>query len=145
MTQTHHIQIHPLRARREARNFTRERLALEAGVGASTIKRAERGETISPYSRQQLCAYFGCSAEELGLLPVDLEQNDTPLVSGDMLSIQEMAHVLIETMGSKTWRQELASDEFCAGFALGWIAGQLHPNLTNSDERFSRIQAFVTQ
>lgn len=58
--------MHPLRAMREARNVTRERLAEEAGMGAAAIKRAEGGESINLESRRRLCAFFGCSAEGLG-------------------------------------------------------------------------------
>lgn len=66
-------KIHPLRAKREAHNLTREQLAQEMiargiGLGPATIKRAERGESIGPDSRRRLCKFFGCSSEELGFV-----------------------------------------------------------------------------
>ena len=61
-------KIHPLRAIREAHNLTREQLAQEIGVGSATIKRAERGESISLESRRRLCTRFERTSEELGLV-----------------------------------------------------------------------------
>ncbi len=66
-------KIHPLRVIREAHNLTREQLAQEMiargiGIGAATIKRAERGESIGPDSRRRLCEFFGCSSKELGFI-----------------------------------------------------------------------------
>src|SRR5579859_4558476 len=60
-------KTHPLRIAREAHNLTREQLAQEIGIGAGTIKRAERGEPLGPESRRRLCKFFGCSSEKLGL------------------------------------------------------------------------------
>lgn len=66
-------KIHPLRAKREAQNLTREQLAQEMierglGLGPATIKRAEHGKSIGPDSRRRLCEFFGCSSEELGFM-----------------------------------------------------------------------------
>lgn len=58
---------HPLRIARESRNLTREQLAEEVGIGASTIKRAERGEVINLHSRRQLCEFFSMTSQELSL------------------------------------------------------------------------------
>ncbi|GCE14846.1 helix-turn-helix domain-containing protein [Tengunoibacter tsumagoiensis] len=65
-------QIHPLRVARCQHNLTTARLADEAKVGASTIWRAEHNYVINAESRRRLCAYFGKSSHELGLLHPDL-------------------------------------------------------------------------
>lgn len=83
-------KIHPLRAKREAHNLTREQLAQEMmargiGIGPATIKRAEHWEPIGPDSRRRLCKFFECSSKELGLVfPDDLaRQNEGEGVKGN--------------------------------------------------------------
>src|SRR5260370_42647053 len=60
---------HTLRALRESRNLSIEEVAKEAKVSFRTVLRAEQGYPLHPGSRQQLCAFFGKTSEELGLVP----------------------------------------------------------------------------
>ena len=53
------------RARQRAR-LTQEELANRLGTSVVSIWRWEQGALPSPYYRQQLCAYFGFTANELG-------------------------------------------------------------------------------
>ena len=64
---------HPLRVARCLRNLTIKRLAQEAGIGASTVWRAEQNYPINAESRQRLCLYFGQTAQVLGLIHNDQE------------------------------------------------------------------------
>ncbi len=59
---------HPLRRARLARNLTIQALAERTQVSEATIKRAESGQRVSLYTRQQLCGFFEQSPEELGLI-----------------------------------------------------------------------------
>ncbi|HET8845158.1 MAG TPA: FxSxx-COOH system tetratricopeptide repeat protein, partial [Ktedonobacteraceae bacterium] len=62
--------ISQLRRERIARNLRQLDLAEQLGTTIGTIKRWERGsQQPSLYFRVKLCALFGKSAEELGLLP----------------------------------------------------------------------------
>ena len=62
-------KMHPLKkARRDHHNLTQQQLADFTGLTRSTIERAERGEPVSLYTRQKLCAYFDKTAQELGLV-----------------------------------------------------------------------------
>lgn len=49
-------------------NLTLQELAEEVKMSVSTLWRAENGSTINAESRRHLCAYFGMTAQELGLL-----------------------------------------------------------------------------
>ncbi len=60
---------HTLRALRESRNLSLEEVAEEARVSFRTVLRAEQGYPLNPGSRQRLCAFFGKTSEELGLVP----------------------------------------------------------------------------
>ena len=59
--------LHPLKVLRGRHNLTQQMLADFTQLSLSTIERAERGLPLQVYARQQLCAYFGKSVEELGL------------------------------------------------------------------------------
>ena len=63
---------HRLRQERVGRNWRQQDLADQLGTTVVTIKRWERGSQCpSAYFRVKLCALFGKSAEELGLLLED--------------------------------------------------------------------------
>jgi len=63
-----------LRRARDERNWTQAHVARALGVSNLTISRWELGEQRPvPYFREKLCALFGLSARELGLVP------DTPM------------------------------------------------------------------
>src|SRR5262249_35809559 len=49
--------------------LTQRMLADFAGIGLSTIVRAERSEPIGADARRRICEYLGKSSEELGLVP----------------------------------------------------------------------------
>src|SRR5690242_7979408 len=58
-----------LRQERIARNWRQRDLAEQLGTSTVSVKRWERGIQLpSAYFRVKLCALFGKSAEELGLL-----------------------------------------------------------------------------
>lgn len=60
---------HALRRAREQRGWSQEQVAAQIGASAFTVHRWEQGITApSPYYRQKLCALFGLSLEELGVL-----------------------------------------------------------------------------
>src|SRR5262245_41956271 len=62
-----------LRLRRIERNWRQQDLADQLGVTVVTIQRWERGsQQPSAYYRAKLCALFGLSAQELGLVEVVL-------------------------------------------------------------------------
>jgi len=73
--------MHPLRAAREQRNLSQQALADLCELGIATIERAERGRPLRPDTRHRLCAYFGVSAGELGML--DDGQGETVDDAGD--------------------------------------------------------------
>src|SRR5690348_8994766 len=77
---------HPLRLARCRHNLTINQLAEEARVGASTIWRAEHAYPISAESRRRLCAFFGLTSQELGLVSDRREKLD---------QTQEANHVFI--------------------------------------------------
>lgn len=57
----------PLRAAREARNWSIDTVAAKTGLSRRTVLRAEHGERLNPTTRRLLCECFGIEAEELGL------------------------------------------------------------------------------
>ena len=64
-------------------------MAREVGTDAFTVSRWERGVTVpSPHFRQQLCALFGLSVAELGLVPTETEEtvSQAPSQSVEMAS-----------------------------------------------------------
>ncbi len=63
-----------LRLARRRHNLTQQLLADFTQLGLSTIERAERGLPLRLDSCRRLCDYFGMSAEELGLLHSDGQQ-----------------------------------------------------------------------
>ena len=68
--------LHLKRARVQ-RGWSQEYVAREVGTDAFTVSRWERGVAMaSPHFRQQLCALFGLSATELGLVPAEMETPD---------------------------------------------------------------------
>ncbi len=60
---------HPLRILRESLNLSLEDVARETRLSFKTVWRAERGISLNPDSRQQLCRFFGKTSEELRLIP----------------------------------------------------------------------------
>jgi len=60
-----------LKAERIKRGWTQAKVAKAVGVDTKTVGRWERGKGVPyPYFREQLCALFGKTAEQLGLLSV---------------------------------------------------------------------------
>jgi tetratricopeptide (TPR) repeat protein/transcriptional regulator with XRE-family HTH domain len=71
MNRPHDVSsITPLRRERIRRNWRQQDLAEQLGTTVATVKRWEQGSHLpGPYFRVKLCALFGKSAEELGLIP----------------------------------------------------------------------------
>ena len=68
--------LHLKRARVQ-RGWSQEYVAREIGSDAFTVSRWERGVAMaSPHFRQQLCALFGLSVAQLGLVPAEMETAD---------------------------------------------------------------------
>ena len=68
--------LHLKRARVQ-RGWSQEYVAREVGTDAFTVSRWERGVAMaSPHFRQQLCALFGLSVAQLGLVPAEKETPD---------------------------------------------------------------------
>jgi transcriptional regulator with XRE-family HTH domain len=60
-----------LRRAREERNWSQQEVADQIGTTLVNVSRWERNVTSpQPYYRQKLCALFGKSAHELGLLEI---------------------------------------------------------------------------
>lgn len=68
---------HPLRIARTQRRLTMNKLAEELKIGSATIWRAEHDQPISAESRRRICAYFGMTSQELGLLKHLCPSNST--------------------------------------------------------------------
>ncbi len=58
-----------LRQLREQLNLSIQQVADTVGVSFRTVLRAEQGAPLNPDSRRQLCAFYGKTSEELGLVP----------------------------------------------------------------------------
>ncbi len=58
-----------LRLLREHLNLSIQEVADAAGVSFRTVLRAEQGAPLNPDSRRRLCAFYGKTCEELGLVP----------------------------------------------------------------------------
>lgn len=64
-----------LKQARIHQGWSQEYVAQEVGTDAFTVSRWERGVTMpSPHFRPKLCALFGLSALDLGLIPQDAEE-----------------------------------------------------------------------
>src|SRR5438874_1579682 len=67
------IGAHPLKIARRELELTQEDVAIATMLTSQTIKRAEKGERLSPYVISQLCKYFSeqyhreVTPQELGL------------------------------------------------------------------------------
>ncbi len=63
------MKPHLLKVERERRGWSQSRIANAVGTTIRTVSRWEQGIVMpSPYYREQLCALFGKSAKQLGLL-----------------------------------------------------------------------------
>ena len=58
-----------LRLLREQRNLSIQDVADAVGVSFRTVLRAEQGAPLNPETQQLLCAFYGKTSEELGLVP----------------------------------------------------------------------------
>ena len=71
-----------LKRARVRQGWSQEYVAREVGTDAFTVSRWERGVTMpGPHFRQQLCALFGLSVAELGLLPAEREESPAQATS----------------------------------------------------------------
>ena len=71
------MKPHLLKAEREKRGWSLTKLAEVLGTTARTVSRWEQGLAVPyPYYREQLCALFGKTAEELGFASDGSENND---------------------------------------------------------------------
>lgn len=77
------IKIHPLQQARKKLGIKQKVLADLTGLSEATIKRAERGEPLNPYTIAQICEYFSrrysrqIEPEELGLFEKSVHQEHT--------------------------------------------------------------------
>ncbi len=85
---------HTLRALRESRNLSLEEVAKEAKISFRTVLRAEQGYPLQPGSRQQLCAFFGKTSEELGLVPQRQRARSDAFAGNCFLKVGEPAKAL---------------------------------------------------
>lgn len=75
-----------LRQEREIRGWSRSYIAEQVEVDLGTVGRWERGERLPhPHYRQKLCDLFGKSAQELGLLPDEMDEYDGSIAMLDPL------------------------------------------------------------
>jgi len=62
------VDPHPLKVERELRGWSQAKLAETLGTTTRSVSRWEQGLAMPyPFYREQLCAIFGKTAEELGL------------------------------------------------------------------------------
>jgi transcriptional regulator with XRE-family HTH domain len=102
--------IHPLAAARKEQNLTQKQLAELAKVGAITIWRAEQNKPINAESRRRLCAYFGRTSQELGLLSAQHKQEESKRNEGALAPLFENLGIAEETRYGLQYPQE-ATDE----------------------------------
>jgi len=75
-----------LKQARTHQGWSQEHVAQEVGTDAFTVSRWERGVTApSPHFRPKICALFGMSALELGLVPQNGEELSAPSSSAQEL------------------------------------------------------------
>lgn len=66
-----------LKTARKQQGWSQAQVAEELGITERTVRRWEQGLVVPyPYYRQQLCALFGKTAEDLGLPPESDEHED---------------------------------------------------------------------
>ncbi len=64
-----------LKRERELRGWSQEKVAMELGIDPTTVGRWERGVSLPyPHFREKLCALFGKSTYELGLVPKEANE-----------------------------------------------------------------------
>jgi transcriptional regulator with XRE-family HTH domain len=110
------IRIHPLQQARKKLGIKQQVLADLTGLSIATIKRAEKGETISLFSISQICQYFSnrynrsVEAQELGLQNQWESENTTNqnlpiLESNGFFSFGkiETALVILDGNGTETY------------------------------------------
>src|SRR6266550_4144070 len=96
------MKAYQLKAERKRRGWSQTQIAEALGVTTRTVSRWELGLTVPyPYYREQLCAFFGKDAEELGLLS-DINESEmfeeAPLVqptAPDIQGVLSSVHSLI--------------------------------------------------
>ncbi len=102
-----------LRLERLQRQWSQQELAEHIGTTVVTINRWERGVTTpTPYFRLKLCALFGKSASELGLLPAEITSKTPPSESIDNSnsSISPSTHI-----SSQFWHLPFQRNPFFTG------------------------------
>ncbi len=88
-----------LRSERLRHGWSQQELAEKLGTSIVTINRWERGVTEpSPYFRLKLCALFGKSAIELGLLPDDASHMNTSAQASSQASEQSSSNTVIKPL-----------------------------------------------
>ncbi len=97
---TPHVPKLQLRSERLRHGWSQQELAEKLGISVVTINRWERGVTEpSPYFRLKLCALFGKSAIELGLLPDDAApRTDISAQASAQVSEQSSANTVIKPL-----------------------------------------------
>lgn len=125
MNTSHDIQANErLRQERIKHNWRQHDLAERLGTAVGTVKRWERGsQQPGAYFRNKLCALFGKSAEELGLLPVE-----TP--STDAVPAEE-----------RIWSLPFLRNPFFTG--RDQLLEQLHTALTHPSTRVALTQSYA--
>lgn len=102
-----------LRRERVQRNWRQQDLADQVGTTATTVRRWEQGShQPSAYFRVKLCALFGKSAAELGLL------EEAPLSSEQVSQAREEGDVSLYSTGMPLARKRDYSDR---GRLLRWL------------------------
>ncbi|EFH82477.1 helix-turn-helix domain-containing protein [Ktedonobacter racemifer] len=82
-----------LRTLRESLNLSMQEVAEGANVSFRTVLRAEQGYPLNPGSRQRLCAFYGKTADELGLVP-QRRRGETAYQSQPEPEIRQQVHDL---------------------------------------------------
>src|SRR5947207_15369041 len=73
----HQMKPNSLKVERELRGWSQAKLAEMLGITTRSVSRWEQGLALPyPYHREQLCALFDKTAEELGLVPDASKNND---------------------------------------------------------------------
>ncbi len=89
----HHVNALQLKAERKQRGWSQAKVAEILGVSPRTVRRWEKGIIIPyPYYSHQLCALFGKTATELGLVP-DADENDVAMEVS--ISLTQLAALVV--------------------------------------------------
>ena len=114
-----------LKQERERRCWSQLEVADQIGTTAFNVSRWERGITFpTAHFRQQLCALFGKSAGEIGLLQSETSDHEIVSEPGDVFPQQEVTSSELELEVERPWNVPFPRNPFFTG--RGQLLERLH-------------------